>query len=111
MNETVLSSTQLDALSEIKEKVSRHFEVVDFFLYGSAARGDAEDESDLDLMILVSEPLSRSKRHEITDIVFDVNLRFETNFSTLVVDRKSWESGLISVLPFRDEIKREGIRL
>lgn len=29
----------------------------------------------------------------------------------LVVDQKSWESGTISVLPLRDEIVREGIRL
>jgi predicted nucleotidyltransferase len=111
MNEKPLSSTELDALREIKEKVSQRFQVVDFILFGSAARGDAEDESDLDLMVIVSKPVSRSKRHEITDIVFEVNLRLETNFSTVVVDRESWESGLMSVLPLRHEIKREGIRL
>ncbi len=37
-------------------------------------------------------------RHQI-DIVFEINLRFDTNVSTLVVDRKSWESRLFSVLP------------
>ena len=111
MNETILSSKQSDALREIKSRVTDRFHVVDFLLYGSAARGEAEPESDLDLMIVISDPVSRLKRHEITDIVFDVNLQFGTNFSTLVVDRKSWESGLVSVLPLREEIMREGIRL
>jgi len=45
-----------------------------------------------------------------TDIVFDVNLQFGTNFSTLVVDQESWEAGIISVLPLRNEIIRDGIR-
>ncbi len=111
MNETILSSMQSDALREIKARVTKRFHVVDFLLYGSAVRGEAEPESDLDLLIIISEPVARLKRHEITDIVFDVNLQFGTNFSTLVVDRNAWESGLISVLPLREEIMREGIRL
>jgi len=111
MNETSLSSTQSEALREIKARVMAGFPVVDFVLYGSAARGEADEESDMDLMIVVSEPITRFKRHEITDIVFEVNLHFGSNFSTLVVDQESWETGMISVLPLRDEILREGIRL
>ena len=111
MNDKILSSIQSEALREIKSSVRARFDVKDFLLYGSAARGEAEYESDLDLMIVVSDPISRLKRHEITDIVFDVNLKFGTNFSTLVVDRESWESGLVSVLPLREEIMREGIHL
>jgi predicted nucleotidyltransferase len=111
MNKMPLSSTQTRALREIKTKVMADFPVVDFLLYGSAARGEADHESDVDLMIVVSEPITRFKRHEITDIVFDVNLQFGTNFSTLVVDQESWETGIISVLPLRNEIMRDGIRL
>ena len=111
MNKILLSSTQSKALDLIKTKVMAAFPVVDLVLYGSTARGDADEESDQDLMIIIPEPISRFKRHEITDIVFDVNLQFGTNFSTLVVDRDSWETGMISVLPLRDEIMRDGIRL
>ena len=111
MNDKIFSPIQSEAFREIKAQVKERFHVVDFLLYGSAARGEAEDESYLDLMIILSAPVSRIRRHEIADIVFDVNLKFGTNFSTLVVDRKSWESGLVSVLPLREEIMREGIHL
>ena len=60
---------------------------------------------------VTSKPLIRFKRHEITNVVFEVNLQFDTTFSTLVVDLKSWETGIISVLPVRDEIIRDGIRV
>lgn len=111
MNANILSSIQSDALREIKARIPEYFRVVDFLLYGSAVREEADDESDIDLMIILAEPVSRLKRHEITDVVFDVNLEFGTNFSTLVVDQKSWDSGPISILPLKEEINREGIRL
>ena len=60
------------------------FHVVRVLLYGSVARGEADEESGIDLLILTAKPLSRPARHDITDVVFDVNLHYGTNFSTLV---------------------------
>jgi uncharacterized protein len=109
MKKILISPTQSEALHQIKSRVMADFVVVDFVLYGSTARGEADEESDVDIMIVLSEPISRFKRHEITDIVFDANLQFGTNFSTLVVDQESWDTGMMSVLPLRDEIIRDGI--
>ena len=111
MNTTHLSFKQSQALNEIKQRVFERFSVVDCLLYGSAARGESDEESDLDLLFVTTEALTRFRRHEITDIVFEVNLKYDTNFSTLVVDQETWEDGIISVLPLRDEILKDGIRV
>jgi predicted nucleotidyltransferase len=104
-----LTPEQFEALREIKRILLENFDIRAFVLYGSATRGQADEESDLDLLIVTSQPLTRFERHEITNVVFDVNLRHDTKFSTLVVDLKLWETGVLSVLPLHDEILRDGI--
>lgn len=110
-NQIKLTSSQQQALAELAPRLTGVFDIEEIRLFGSVARGDADEESDLDLLIITKTALSRSIRHQITDIVCEINLRFDTNLSTLVVDRTSWQTGVFSLLPIRDEILREGIIL
>jgi predicted nucleotidyltransferase len=103
--------SQEQALTELCQKLHGAFDLHSINLYGSVTRGETDEESDIDLLIVTKKPLPRTIRHQITDIVFEINLRYDTNFSTLVVDQASWESGTFSVLPLREEILREGIAL
>jgi uncharacterized protein len=106
-----LTPSQAQGLTELLHSLYDQFHVVSVILYGSVARGEADKESDIDLLILTAEPLSRPARHDITDVVFDVNLRYETNFSTLVLDQHAWETGAVAVLPVKEAILQDGIPL
>jgi predicted nucleotidyltransferase len=106
-----LTSNQYQALTELRQRVGGICAIEQIILYGSVARGEADEESDLDLLLVTEQPLTRPVRHEITDVVFEVNLRYGTNISTLVIDRNSWEKGPVSVLPLRDEILKDGVVL
>jgi len=105
----LLTTNQTRALSLIQRRLGDNFQVEAMILYGSVARGEAGDESDIDLLILTQNQLSRADRHQITGVVFEVNLEYGTNFSSLVVSHSSWESGLFSVLPIHQQIIKEGI--
>lgn len=111
INTISLTSNQREALDEIKRKIQEKFDIKAFLLYGSMARGEADEESDSDLLVVTLTKLTRFERHEITNSVFEINLKYDTNFSTLVIDNESWEGGMISVLPIRDEIIRDGIQV
>jgi len=104
-----LAPNQKQALQQLRHQLFNNFAVVDLILYGSIVRGEMDSESDIDLLILTEQPLDRRARHQITDLVFEVNLAHDTNFSTLVLDRETWDKGIASVLPIHDEITREGI--
>jgi predicted nucleotidyltransferase len=105
-----LTPSQQRALAEIRERLSGAFYIEAISLYGSVARGRADEESDIDLLLITRIPLQRTVRHQITDVC-EVNLKYDTNFSTLVVDRASWDDGMFSILPFREEILRDGVAL
>jgi predicted nucleotidyltransferase len=106
-----LDAQQHQALTDLKHRLLERFNIEALILYGSAARSEADDESDIDLLVVTRDSLSRYQRHEITDVVFEINLSYGTNFSTLVVDSESWERGLFSVLPLKDEVLADGILL
>ena len=99
------------ALAELKEQLTTTYPVVCLVLYGSAARGDMDDESDVDVLVMTQRALSRSEQDEVIHIVFEINLRLGTNLSTLVIDEHSWEEGPVSALPIHDEVGEQGIIL
>ncbi len=111
VNSLSLTTKQTQSLKEIQSRLSGKFEIENFILYGSIARGEGDEESDIDLLVLTKLPFTRFERHKITDMVFEINLHYGTNISTLVIDHDSWKTGAVSVLPIHDCILKEGIRL
>ena len=105
-----LPEKEKQALDPIRERLDK-YGVSSVIIYGSAARGEAEAESDTDLLILTMKPMSRLERRQITDAIFEINLDYDTNFSGLVIDQESWEKGPISLLPIRAEILHDGVIL
>jgi len=110
-NHTGLNPIQKKAAAEIESGLISRFNVDSVILFGSYAREKADPESDVDLLVVTKTPIDRKSRHEITDFVFEINLKYDTNFSTLVVDKESWNDGLYSILPIKETIDREGVAL
>jgi predicted nucleotidyltransferase len=82
-----LTSIQYQALVDLQQRVADLCDMTQMILYGSVTRNEADEESDLDLLIVTTQPLTRPARHEITDVVFDVNLRCGSA-STRPADRR-----------------------
>jgi uncharacterized protein len=104
-----LTPDQKQSLQELHFQLTSQVKIESLILFGSVARGEADAESDIDLLVLTSELLSSPERHQITDLVFEINLKYGTNYSTLVVDQKSWDTGLLSILPIHIETIKDGV--
>ncbi|MDP1808802.1 MAG: nucleotidyltransferase domain-containing protein [Actinomycetota bacterium] len=96
------------AIEEAVRLLKSQFPVAKVILFGSKAMGRADDESDIDLLILTTQTLNWRGRDKITDALFDIELEHEVVISTLVATVDEWERGFWAVLPIRQEIERNG---
>lgn len=110
LDNTNLSAIEREALADLRARLSNELPYVeDVILFGSAARGTADAESDIDLLVLTAYALPYEQRHQITNLLTEINYLYETNFSSLVIDRTEWEEGVMTVLPIKSEIERDGV--
>jgi predicted nucleotidyltransferase len=79
-------------LDEIKKRVLQTEPDAKVILYGSYARGDANEESDLDLLILVDrDVLSYQDKVKITRPLYSLEVETGQIISPLVKTKHTWE--------------------
>lgn len=104
-----LSLEERQAILHLKRELGNRFpQVRKLILFGSAARGDAGPDSDVDLLILTDRALPVSAKHELYDLVFDVNLRYGSRLSVVCIGEDQWDKGPLFV-PIRPDVEREGV--
>jgi predicted nucleotidyltransferase len=104
-----LSDPERCAIEEAARLLRANYPVKSIVLFGSKSRGDDDPESDIDLLVLTTRLLTREERHEISDLLFPIQLRHDVVISPLIVHAEEWESGLISVLPIHAEVTEQGV--
>ena len=79
-------------------------------LYGSYARGDNTEESDIDIMIILDGDIDDVKkmRSLTAEMASNISIEQEVFLSIVLRDKKHFEDSL-DFLPFYQNIEREGI--
>ena len=79
-------------------------------VYGSYARGDYRDNSDVDIMILVkmSDEEIRTVKNDIYDLAFDVEMSTGIELSPVIKSEEQYEYW-VDTLPFYRNVRDEGI--
>lgn len=104
--------TERDELmaKEFKKRLSGVVNLVDFRVFGSRARGDAEEYSDMDVFIEV-ETASRDTMKTIAHIAWEVGLDYLIHISPLVFTRDEIENTPLRSAPIVRNIRREGVAI
>jgi predicted nucleotidyltransferase len=97
-------------LQQCKKAIRAVVPDADVILYGSRARGDAKDDSDYDLLVLVDRPADVAVHEQLISRISPL----EENGAVLTLtayNRDLWNSKLYKAMPFHENIDREGVLL
>ncbi|MBW1982781.1 MAG: nucleotidyltransferase domain-containing protein [Deltaproteobacteria bacterium] len=104
-----LRHNEKKAIKEATRILKERYPVKDVILFGLKARGDSSEESDIDLLLLTTEPLHWKDRHAIIEALFDVEMKHDVVISIIVNTIHDWQSGFCTLLPIHEEVNRVGI--
>ncbi|MCD4774254.1 MAG: nucleotidyltransferase domain-containing protein [Bacteroidales bacterium] len=95
----------------IKSRIYQKNPDAEVILFGSHARGEAQTDSDWDILILLNNlNVDRKTEKEYREELFDIELEIGEPISTFVFSRNDWETRH-SITPLYQNIKQEGISL
>ena len=84
--------------------------VIDIRLFGSHARANAHEDSDVDVAVVL-EAAGWEERRDIIDLAADVGLEHDLLLSPTVFDRETYERWRAQDRPLVRDIETEGVRV
>ena len=101
-----------DILTQVAQTAKAVFaeHYCEMILYGSYARGDQDDESDVDIMVLADVPIEdlsqyRKMFHTVLD---ELEFKYDIVVSLVLRDKATFDRYL-DALPFYQAVRKEGV--
>jgi predicted nucleotidyltransferase len=105
------SKTERALLERCRDAVRELVPDAEVILYGSRARGDANPESDYDLLVLVDGPVDWQLEDQIRRRLYGLELETGAVVTINAYNRSDWHSPLYRAMPFTQNVDQEGIVL
>ena len=95
---------------ELKDQLSAIVKLLDFSVFGSRARGDAREGSDMDVFVEV-QTLDKLLKERMHDIAWKIGFDNSLVISLLIFTRDELENSPLRSSPIVKSIEREGLRI
>ena len=98
-------------LLDIKQKISSKHPKAEIYLYGSRARGDFQNDSDWDILILLNEKkVTPDVESNLMDSIYDIELETGEIISPLIYSKNYWNNTLC-ITPLYFNVNKDGLKL
>jgi len=103
-----LMKNENEAIEAAIRMLKSEFSVSKVILFGSKARGDHDEHSDIDLLVVASRLLHWKEEKAIVETLFDIGMKYDVIFSPLFTFSDEWEEGIFTKFPVYREISQDG---
>lgn len=100
-----------ELIKKVKEAVYELEPGAQIILYGSRSRGDSTSESDWDFLILVDGPVTDQRTDRIRHRLYEIEWVHGEVLSSIVQNRRKWNSFPYRAMPFHEKVENEGTLL
>ena len=104
----MISPSDQVILEELASNIRSRFPTARVWAFGSRARGNAGEDSDLDICVVL-ETLDRTNWKTISDIAWEVGFQHEVLITTVKFSRQQFEESPCVASPLIHNILTEGI--
>ena len=106
-----MNQTQIEkALQALKQGLVHRFGTdVELRIFGSVARGDYHEHSDIDILVVLPVKVDNAVEEQVFDMAYDIELEYSLVIGTIVYSRDFWYSDRAAVMPLYKNIQREGL--
>jgi len=105
-----MKERDVEIARQLKERLSEVVPLIDFRVFGSRSRGDADEDSDMNVFIEV-ESLDRETREKIFDVVWEMGFDNYLVISPITCTRTEIEETPFRPSPILKNIYEEGQRI
>jgi len=96
-------------LVELKNRLSSRIALDQLILFGSRARGDDVAGSDVDVLVIVNEPITEEIRDTISDCVWEVGFAHDLVIVPIVYEAIEWNNTPVRASLLAKAVSIEGI--
>lgn len=105
-----MTAKDYEIAKTLKERLSEIVKLVDFRIFGSRVRDDADEYSDMDVFIEVAT-LDEQLKRKIRDVVWEIGLENSIYISPLIFTSYEIEDSPLRASPIVENINREGVKV
>ena len=106
-----MKEVEKEVLNRFKLMLSQRVAIHKMIIFGSRARGDADPDSDMDVLVILSGQNTAKERNYINDCAWEAGFKHGLVVSPIIVSRKNWEKGPERYSLLAQTVEEEGIAL
>ena len=106
-----MDSSEKSVLKKLSGLVTARFPEAKLILFGSRARGDAEPESDLDVLVLLEAEDIAEARRFVSECAWEAGFEHDIVVVPVVYRKQDWQNGPERYSLLATSVAKEGIPL